>query len=144
MERAIQRLTDALDIMDAADEDLELSGDELEPLLGAAEGLFGWSPNPGSASFGADECEVTDEDGGHVCDVPHDADAPEPDLGSLDAQEDQRRWADGQYLEAGVSGPGPMPIRKLGRAGSDGVGDPSATAFLAAGRNRLRVVKHVR
>jgi hypothetical protein len=79
-----------------------------------------------------------------VCDVPHDAQAPEPDLGSLDAQEDQRRWADGQYLEAGASGSGPMPIRKLGRAGSDGMGESSATAFLTAGRNRLRLVMEVR
>jgi hypothetical protein len=65
MERAVQRLIDALDAMDA-DEDLEPSGDELEPMLGATEGVFGWLEDRGN-KITADELEAISEDGGDVC-----------------------------------------------------------------------------
>lgn len=151
MERAIQRLIDALDAMDAADEDLEPSGDELEPVLGAAEGLFGWKEDAGNTLV-ADGCEWD------VADAPHDPDwetglgdadgmreqmqETEPDLGSRDAVMDQLLWSYGDDGEDCTPGCGPMPIRKLGSAGTEGVGEPCATAFIAAGRNRLRLVRH--
>jgi hypothetical protein len=72
MSRAVDLLIDALDALDAVDEDLELNGDELEPELGSPEMQRGAWRADGTTVY-TDGCEAVDEDGGDICDGPHDA-----------------------------------------------------------------------